>query len=141
MEIMMRNRTWRPQGSPLLYYVFCPFSSIVVATLAVAMFHQGRHVPRTRLSTSPDASRLLLDDNGGLHRRVDLAMVGECASFGKGEAERSTIRGNGSVDARVERCAIIAGDGMWRAGSIGPGDGCSHRDGDGSRVEAEILSL
>jgi len=28
---------WRPQGSPLLYHAFFPFSRIVVATLAVAM--------------------------------------------------------------------------------------------------------
>src|SRR5581483_8858374 len=45
-----RARTWRPQGSPLLYHASVRFQSRVVATLAVAMLTRrspcsrgGRH--------------------------------------------------------------------------------------------------
>jgi hypothetical protein len=48
-----------------------------------------------------------LDDNSCRHERVNLAMVGESASFSKGVAERSAIGRDGGIDTGVERCAII----------------------------------
>lgn len=43
--------------------------------------------------------RLWLHDNGGLHKWVNLAMVGECAWLHKSMAIRSTGRRDGIGDA------------------------------------------
>ena len=83
------------------------------------------------------ADRLLLDDHRRLHEGVNLAMIGEGASFGEGEAERAAIGRDGGIDVGVEGGAIIAGDGMGRARGIGPGNGRSHLNSDGGRAECE----
>ena len=96
----------------------------------------GRGIsPCTPPAYPPDS--VSLDDNRGLHERVNLAMIGEGASFGEGEAERPTIGRDGCVEARVEGSAIVAGDGMGRARGIRPGDGRAYLDGDGGRAEGE----
>jgi len=46
MSKSLAVRTWRPQGSPLRYYVVYLFSYIVVATLAVAMLRATFNLPR-----------------------------------------------------------------------------------------------
>lgn len=78
-----------------------------------------------------------MDDHSGLHERVNLAMVGEGASFGEGEAECPAVGRDGGIDAGVEGGAIIAGDGVGRACGIGPGDGRAYLDGDGGRAKCE----
>ncbi len=68
----------------------------------------GRHASRKRLQNV--LRNDLLYDNSGLHEWVNLAMVSVCAGFGKGVAKRSTTGGEGGIDARIERCAVIAGE-------------------------------
>ncbi len=94
----------------------------------------GMSRPDTRLLTEPILS---LDDNRRFHEWVNLAMVGEGASFGEGKAERAAIGCDRGVNTRVECGTIIAGDGMGRACGIGPGDGRAYLDGDGGRAECE----
>ena len=83
------------------------------------------------------AGSVLLDDNRCLHEWVNLAMVGEGASFGEGEAVRAAVGRDGIAGAGVEGGAIVAGDGMGRARVVGPGDGRASFDGDGGRTEGE----
>jgi len=68
--------TWRLQGSP------CPIC--------------GRHASRKQLQKPWEG---LLNNNRSFHERVNRAMVGVRASFGKGEAVRAATGCNGIAAA------------------------------------------